>query len=72
MPYSTSLLQLTLKERYMRKLLLVREIYVEAFRDWTYKLLNKYFRFFSWFCFFLLAVVIYAFAFRLSTGFTFG
>ncbi len=56
----------------MSKLLLVREIYVEAFRDWTYKLLNKYFRFFSWFCFFLLAVVIYAFAFRLSTGFTFG
>ncbi len=56
----------------MQKLLLIKEIYVEAFKDWTYRLLHKYFKVFSWFCFFLLAVVIYAFVFRVSTGFTFG
>ena len=56
----------------MRKLLLVREIYVEAFKDWTFRLLNKYFKAYSWFCFALLAVVIYAFIYRVSTGFAFG
>lgn len=55
----------------MRKFLLLQEIYLEAFRDWSYKLLNKYFRAFSIFCFFLIAVVMYAFVFRLSTGFSF-
>jgi len=56
----------------MRKLLLFKEIYAEAFRDWTYRLLNKYFKAFSWFCFALLIVVIYAFVYRVSTGFAFG
>ncbi len=56
----------------MRKLLLVREIYVEAFKDWTHRMLNKYFKAFSWFCFFLLAIAVYAFIYRLSTGFSFG
>ncbi len=55
----------------MKKLLLLQEIYLEAFQDWTQKLLNKYFKLFSIFCFFLLAVVLYAFVFRLSTGFAF-
>jgi hypothetical protein len=55
----------------MRKFLLLQEIYLEAFRDWTQRLLNKYFKLFSVFCFFLLIVVLYAFVFRLSTGFAF-
>ena len=55
----------------MRKFLLLQEIYLEAFRDWTQKLLNKYFKIFSVFCFFLLIVVLYAFVFRVSTGFSF-
>lgn len=55
----------------MKKLLLVREIYVEAFRDWTYMILKKYFKFFSWFCFSLLALAAYALIFRISTGFAF-
>lgn len=55
----------------MRKLVLLQEIYLEAFRDWTQKLLNKYFKAFSVFCGFLLIVVLYAFFFRLSTGFAF-
>lgn len=55
----------------MKKFLLLQEIYLEAFRDWTQKLLNKYFKVFSVFCFFMIIVVLYAFFFRLSTGFYF-
>ncbi|NHF59065.1 hypothetical protein FK220_006925 [Flavobacteriaceae bacterium TP-CH-4] len=56
----------------MKQLLLVKEIYVEAFRDWTYMILQRYFKAFSWFCLFLWAITVYAFIFRLSTGFSFG
>lgn len=56
----------------MEKLLLVKEIYLEAFRNLGHLLIKRYFKAFSWFCFFLLAVTIYAFIFRLSTGFSFG
>ncbi len=55
----------------MKKLLLVKEIYVEAFKDWTYKILNRYFKAFSWFCFFLLAIAAYALIYRVSTGYAF-
>jgi len=55
----------------MNKLLLFKEIYAEAFKNWTYRLLKKYFKVYSWFCFALLMIVIYAFVYRLSTGFAF-
>jgi hypothetical protein len=55
----------------MKKFLLLKEIYLEAFQDWTQKLLEKYFKAFSVFCLILLAVTIYAFIFRVSTGFAF-
>ncbi|MGB5189520.1 DUF6747 family protein [Robiginitalea sp.] len=55
----------------MEKLILVREIYVEAFRNWTSIILTKYFKVFSWFCFALWLVTMYAFIFRVSTGFAF-
>lgn len=55
----------------MKRILLVKEIYVEAFKDWTQKLMERYFKAFSWVCFFLIAVTIYAFIYRLSTGFAF-
>ncbi len=55
----------------MKKFLLVKEIYLEAFKDWTQKLLEKYFKAFSVICFLLLAVTLYAFVFRVSTGFAF-
>lgn len=42
----------------MSKLLPVKEIYVEAFRDWTFRVLQKYFKVYSWFCFTLLALVL--------------
>ena len=55
----------------MDKLLLLKEIYFEAFRNWSNLFFKRYFKVFSWFCFALLAVAIYAFVFRVSTGFNF-
>ncbi|MEO1012129.1 MAG: DUF6747 family protein [Bacteroidota bacterium] len=55
----------------MNRLLLVKEIYVEAFRDWTDILLKKGFKLYSWVCFALLAMVAYALIFRIATGFAF-
>ena len=55
----------------MKKIILIKEIYLEAFRNLGAKILTKYFKAFSWFCFILLAVVLYAFVFRVSTGFAF-
>lgn len=55
----------------MRNVVLIKEIYLEAFRNLGHYIVKKYFKAFSIFCFFLLAVVIYAFLYRVSTGFTF-
>ena len=55
----------------MSKFLLVKEIYVEAFKDWTFRILKKYFKIYTWFCFALLGVVVYAFIYRIATGFAF-
>ena len=55
----------------MNKLLLLKEIYFEAFRKWSSLFFKKYFKVFSWFCFALIVLAIYAFVFRVSTGFSF-
>ncbi|SDM09862.1 DUF6747 family protein [Kriegella aquimaris] len=55
----------------MKNLLLVREIYVDAFKDWTFKMLRKYFKVFSWICFSLIAIAAYALIYRIATGFAF-
>lgn len=56
----------------MNKFLLLKDIYLEAFRNLGHILITRSFKVFSVFCFVLLAIVIYAFLYRLSTGFTFG
>ena len=56
----------------MNKLLLLKDIYLEAFRNLGHFIITRYFKVFSIFCFLMLAIVIYAFFYRLSTGFTFG
>lgn len=56
----------------MEKILLIREIYLEAFRNWKNLILKNYFKIWSFICFTLIAITIYAFIFRLSTGFAFG
>ena len=55
----------------MKKILLIKEIYLEAFRNIGNLILRKYFEAFAWFCFALFLIVLYAFIFRLSTGFAF-
>lgn len=55
----------------MGKLLLIKEIYVEAFRNWKILILENYFKVFSWLCFALLFIAAYALIFRISTGFAF-
>jgi hypothetical protein len=55
----------------MRNILLVKEIYFEAFRNLGNFLIKNYLQMFAWFCFALIGVTIFAFAFRVSTGFAF-
>ncbi|MGB5170541.1 DUF6747 family protein [Eudoraea sp.] len=55
----------------MEKVLHFREIYLEAFRNWKNLFLKEYFKVFSWFCFALLFVTLYAFIYRVLTGFAF-
>lgn len=55
----------------MKTSLLIKEIYMEAFKDLGNFLVKNYFKVFAWFSFVLFFVVLYAFIFRLSTGFAF-
>ncbi|SFR39183.1 hypothetical protein SAMN04490243_1489 [Robiginitalea myxolifaciens] len=55
----------------MKTTLLIKEIYTEAFKDLGNFLVKNYFKVFAWFSFVLFFVVLYAFIFRLSTGFAF-
>lgn len=55
----------------MKNILLIREIYLEAFRNLGHYLVKSYFKAFSWFCFASFLIVLYAFLFRISTGFAF-
>ena len=55
----------------MKNALLIREIYLEAFRNIGHAFVKSYFKLFSWFCFASFAIVLYAFLYRLATGFAF-
>ena len=55
----------------MKTLLLVKEIYLDAFKNLGSFLVRNYFRAFAWFSFAMFVVVVYAFVFRLYTGFPF-
>ncbi|MDO1512926.1 hypothetical protein Q2T41_09695 [Maribacter confluentis] len=55
----------------MEKIILVKEIYTEAFRNWRSYLLENYFKLFSWLCFILIGLAMYALIYRVSTGFSF-
>ncbi|MEN8788816.1 MAG: DUF6747 family protein [Flavobacteriaceae bacterium] len=71
LPHFYSVLTTQINLATMKKLLLIKELYVEAFRNLGHWLLVKYFKAFAWFSFILLLIVLYAFFFRLSTGFPF-
>ena len=55
----------------MKTLLLIKEIYLEGFKDLGHYIVEKYFKFFAWFSIVMFVLVLYAFIYRLSTGFVF-
>ncbi|MEM7487049.1 MAG: DUF6747 family protein [Bacteroidota bacterium] len=55
----------------MKNLLLVKEIYLEGFRNLGHILIKKYFKVFAWFSFVMFLIVLYAFVYRIATGFAF-
>ena len=55
----------------MKTILLIKEIYKEGFRNLGNIIIKKYFKAFAWFSFIMFFIVLYAFIYRLSTGFAF-
>jgi len=59
------------KTIFMKTALLIKEIYTDGFRNLGHFLVREYFKVFAWFSFAMIAIVLYAFVFRLATGFAF-
>ncbi len=55
----------------MKTVLLLKNIYQEAFANLGHFITRNFFKAFAWFSFVLFVVVLYAFVFRLATGFPF-
>ena len=55
----------------MKTILLLREIYYEGFKDIGHFLVRNYFKVFAWISFTLFFIVLYAFIYRIVTGFVF-
>ncbi len=55
----------------MKTILLIKEIYVEGFRNLGHIIIRNYFKAFAWFSFALFLVTLYAFIFRVTTGYAF-
>lgn len=55
----------------MNTLLLFKEIYLNGFRNLGHFLVKRYFKIFAWFSFAMFMVVLYAFVYRVYTGFPF-
>jgi hypothetical protein len=55
----------------MKTILLFKEIYSVAFKNIGNYLARNYFKAFAWFSFVMLVVVLYAFVYRVYTGFPF-
>jgi hypothetical protein len=55
----------------MKTALLIKEIYLEGFRNLGHLIIKGYFKAFAWFSFVLFFVVLYAFMYRVLTGFAF-
>jgi hypothetical protein len=55
----------------MKTILLMKEIYLDAFKALENFVVRRFFRFFAWFSFIMFLVVVYAFVYRLITGFPF-
>ena len=55
----------------MKNLSIAKELYTEAFKSLGQTLVKSYLKVFSWFCFAGFGVVLYAFIYRILTGFAF-
>lgn len=55
----------------MKYLLQLKELYLEAFEQLGHFLIKYYFKAFFWFCFAVFIIVLYAFIYRVLTGFAF-
>ena len=55
----------------MKHILLIKAIYFEAFKNLGSYFVTNFFKFFTWFCLACLVIVLYAFIFRVATGFAF-
>ena len=55
----------------MDNLKIIKEIYMEAFKQLENFVLKTYMKFFAWFSFIMFGVVLYAFIYRVITGFPF-
>ncbi|MCX2718528.1 DUF6747 family protein [Lentiprolixibacter aurantiacus] len=55
----------------MKHILLIKEIYLEAFRNLGPLVVKNFFKIFTWFCLISFIIVLYAFIFRVATGFAF-
>ena len=55
----------------MKTILLIKEVYLEGFQDLGNYIAKHYFKAFAWFTLTMFAIVVYAFIFKLSTGFAF-
>ena len=55
----------------MKTVVLIKEIYVQGFRNLGSYLVKNYFKAFTWFTVAMFVMVLYAFLYRLLTGFVF-
>lgn len=55
----------------MKTIYILREIYSEAFHGLGNYMVRHSFKLFAWFCFALILIAVYAFLFRMATGFAF-
>ncbi|NAS32231.1 hypothetical protein GTQ40_14695 [Flavobacteriaceae bacterium R38] len=55
----------------MNKLLLFKDLYLNAFRDIKHHLITNWLKVLAWSSIALIGVVTYAFIYRLATGFSF-
>ena len=55
----------------MKTALLIKEIYTQGCKNLGNFIVREYFKVFAWFCFAMYLIVLYAFLYRLATGFAF-
>ncbi len=55
----------------MKTLSLVKNIYVDGFKNLGNLIVKNYFKAFAWFSFIMFSMVLYAFIYRVVTGFAF-